>query len=133
MTLRYPERIIRDMQNGAYEYAPNHLDFPMQPNAQVAIIYHPHYFDQDQLYNTREDYWEQHNLINDPRYAEKAAELREQMTLQLQKFDHPYPLERQEYLETEEFGVLVQKTYDLGTDFIYWWDPENRELPPVTQ
>ena len=133
MTLRYPERIIRDMQNGAYEYAPNHLDFPMQANAQVAIIYHPHYFDQDQLYNTGEDYWEQHNLINDPRYAEKATELREQMTLQLQKFDHPYPLERQEYLETEEFGALVQKTYDLGTDFIYWWDPENRELPPGNQ
>jgi hypothetical protein len=39
-------------------------------------------------------------------------------------------LEKQEFLETEEFKKLVEKTYALGTDFIYWWNPKERELPP---
>ncbi len=130
MTLRYPERIIQDMRDGKHEYAPNHLDFPMQPNAQVAIIYHPHYFEQDQLYNYKEDYWEQTNIIEDEKFAGKVAELKEQLRLHTDKFDHPYPLAKQEYLETEEFQKLVKKTYALGTDFIYWWNPDNYELPP---
>ncbi|MDX1284959.1 MAG: sulfatase-like hydrolase/transferase, partial [Draconibacterium sp.] len=130
MTLRYPERIIEDMKNGKHEYAPNHLDFPMQPNAQVAIVYHPHYFDQDQLYNYVEDYWEQTNLISEEEYNDKVVELKEQLKLQVEKFDHPYPLKKQEYLETEEFKELTRKTYALGTDFIYWFAPENYELPP---
>lgn len=130
MTLRYPERIINDMKNGKYEVAPNHLDFPMQPNAQVAIIYHPAYFEQDQLYNYVEDYWEQNNLIDEPEYRDKATELRQQLQNQLQKFDHPYPLEEQEFLESEQFKNLAQKTRDLGTDFISWWNPKERELPP---
>ncbi|MFW5832100.1 MAG: sulfatase [Prolixibacteraceae bacterium] len=130
MTLRYPERIIQDMKDGKHEYAPNHLDFPMQPNAQVAIVYHPHYFDQNQLYNYVEDYWEQNNLIDDPELQEKVAELKEELRRQVEKFDHPYPLQNQEYLETEEFRELTKKTYALGTDFIYWWDPKTRELPP---
>ena len=130
MTLRYPERIIQDMKDGKHEYAPNHLDFPMQPNAQVAIIYHPHYFDQNQLYNYVEDYWEQNNLIDEPELQDKVAELKEELRRQVEKFDHPYPLEKQEYLETEKFKELTKKTYALGTDFIYWWDPGTRELPP---
>lgn len=130
MTLRYPERIIRDMKDGKHEYAPNHLDFPMQPNAQVAIIYHPHYFDQNQLYNYVEDYWEQNNLIDDEKYAAKIKELQTQLKTQLDKFEHPYPMQKQEYLETEEFKNLTKKTYELGTDFIYWWNPNERELPP---
>jgi arylsulfatase A-like enzyme len=130
MTLRYPERIIQEMKDGKHEYAPNHLNFPMQGNAQVAIIYHPHYFDQDQLYNYKEDYWEQNNLITDEKYADKVAELKEQLKTQVEKFDHPYPLAKQEYLETEDFKKLVEKTYALGTDFIYWWNPKERELPP---
>lgn len=130
MTLRYPESVIQEMKDGKHEYAPNHLNFPMQSNAQVAIIYHPHYFDQNQLYNYVEDYWEQNNLIEDQKYAYKIAELKEQLQLQLEKFDHPYPLGKQEYLETEEFKELTKKTYALGTDFIYWWNPGERELPP---
>lgn len=130
MTLRYPERIIQEMKNGKHEYAPNHLNFPMQSNAQVAIVYHPHYFDQDQLYNYVIDYWEQDNLIGDEAYSAKIKELQAQLKIQLKKFDHPYPLEKQAYLETEDFKNLTKKTYDLGTDFIYWWNPGERELPP---
>ena len=130
MTLRYPERVINEMKAGKHDYAPNHLNVPMQPNAQVAIIYHPHYFDQNQLYNYVEDSWEQNNLISDDRYKEKISELEDQLSLQLQKFDHPYPLEKQEYLETEEFKELARKTYELGTDFIYWFNPKGYDLPP---
>lgn len=131
MTLRYPDRIIQEMKDGKHEFAPNHLDFPRQPNAQVAIEYHPHYFDQDQLYNYEEDYWEQENLIGKPEYAAKVEELKEQLGIQLKKFDHPYPLEKQDYLETEEFRDLAQHSYDMGTDYIYWWNPAERELPPA--
>ena len=130
ITLRYPENIIEEMKDGKHEYAPNHLNVPMQTNAQIAIIYHPYYFDQNQLYNYVDDYWEQTNLISDPKYGKKIAELNEQLSLQLNKFDHPYPLKKQEYLETDEFLQLTKKTYALGTDFIYWWNPEERELPP---
>jgi len=130
MTLRYAERVIEKMKAGEHKYAPNHLNVPMQGNAQVAVIYHPHYFDQNQLYNYVEDYWEQENLISDEKYEAKVSELKEQLGLQLQKFDHPYPLEKQEYLETEEFKDLAQKTYDLGTDFIYWFNPKGYDLPP---
>jgi len=130
MTLRYPERVIQEMKDGKHDYAPNHLNVPMQVNAQIAIIYHPYYFDQNQLYNYVDDYWEQNNLISDPKYSDKVAELKEQLRLQLSKFDHPYLLKKQEFLETEEFKELTKKTYALGTVFIYWWNPEERELPP---
>ncbi len=130
MTLRYPERIIQEMKKGKRDYAPNHLDFPMQPNAQIAIMYHPDYFDQDQLYNYVEDYWEQDNLISDPEYSGKVKELKEQLRLQLQKFDHSYPLKKQPFLESEAFRKLTDETYTLGTGFIGWWNPAERELPP---
>ncbi len=130
MMLRYPKRIIQDMKDGKREYAPNHMDIPMQAHAQLAILYHPYYFDQDQLYNYVDDYWEQNNLISKPEYTDKIDELKDQLIQQLHKFDHPYPIEQQKYLETEEFRNLAKKNYEVGPDYIYWWNPEERELPP---
>ncbi len=133
MTLRYPERIIQEMKEGKREYAANHMDIPNQAHAHLAIIYHPYYFDQDQLYNYVDDYWEQNNLISIPENTEKVEELKSQLILQLDKFDHPYPMEKQKYLETEEFKKLAKKNYEVSPDFIYWWNPEERELPPGYQ
>ena len=36
-------------------------------------------------------------------------------------------------LETEEFRNLAKKNYEVGPDYIYWWNPEERELPPGYQ
>jgi len=38
---------------------------------------YPAYFDQDQLYDLTEDPGEQHNLCDDPRYADRLAEMQE--------------------------------------------------------
>ncbi len=65
--------------------------------------------------------------------TEKVEELKSQLILQLDKFDHPYPMEKQKYLETEEFKKLAKKNYEVSPDFIYWWNPEERELPPGYQ
>ncbi|NQU84474.1 MAG: sulfatase-like hydrolase/transferase [Mariniphaga sp.] len=130
MTLRYPESVLLEMKEGKHDYAPNHLNFPMQGNSQIAVIYHPAYFEQDQLYNYVEDYWEQTNLANDPQYAQKVIELSTQLGKQMGKFRHPYPLGKQDFMETEKFKKLAQKTRELGTDWIYWWNPNDRDLPP---
>ena len=44
---------------------------------QVSISKHPAYFESDQLYNLADDPQEQHNLIDDPAYANDLAQLRE--------------------------------------------------------
>ncbi len=41
--------------------------------------FYPAYYDDDQLYNIKNDYDEQHNLYNDPQYAEQAATMRRLM------------------------------------------------------
>ena len=52
---------------------------------QVAVKAHPDYFDADQLYDLSKDPNEQHNLIDDPAYAEQARTMRELLAAHLKR------------------------------------------------
>ena len=41
-----------------------------------AYLNHPHFSEPDQLYDLKNDPWEEHNLANDPKYIYKLQELR---------------------------------------------------------
>ncbi|MFI3293697.1 MAG: sulfatase-like hydrolase/transferase [Rikenellaceae bacterium] len=55
--------------------------------------FYPAYYDNDQLYNIKDDYAEQKNLYNDPQYSEQAAQMRALMT----KFIATLPYDFGEY------------------------------------
>ena len=123
IALRFPERIIRAMQDGEYERAPNHMDREGQPHAQIAMENYPGYYDADQLYDLESDPEEQHNLARDPAHAERLETLRTRLETFLKRLPHPYDLSRQEYLESKEFAELARKAREVGTDHISWWNP----------
>ena len=52
----------------------------------------PYYSDPDQFYDLKNDPTEQHNLIDDPKYADKIAELKEELRKQLALLPGNYDL-----------------------------------------
>ncbi len=123
IALRFPERIIRAMREGGFERAPNHMDREDQPHAQIAMEHYPGYYDADQIYDLRNDPQEMHNLGGDPAHGRKLEELQGQLEGILKRLPHPYSLAPQDFLESEQFAGLAQKTRDVGTGHISWWNP----------
>jgi hypothetical protein len=50
----------------------------------------PHYFDGDQLYDLREDLFEQHNLDGDPSYRSIAGEMHDRLRALLGRLPHTF-------------------------------------------
>ncbi len=124
---------IQKMKDGEIEYAPNYLDTHKQAHSQIAMQYFPHYFDQDQLYDLEKDPYELNNLAYQFEYQEILQEMKAELQDYLDKFEHPFSLERIPYMETEEYRELAENTKAIGTDFIPWLsrDHGNLKYPPA--
>lgn len=124
IALRFPDDLIEQMKSGELEVAPNHLNMPWQNQTMVTIKYYPHYLDGDQLYDLEKDPFEQNNLAYDPEYAGEVKRLRNALDENfLSKFKHPYPLEKDEYYQTEQYAKLVEALREKRDEYIpYWWD-----------
>lgn len=124
IALRFPERVIDEMRRGEREKAPYALDRDRQAHCQIAMEHYPGYYDQDQLYDLRTDPDEQHNLADDPDHAPALRRMKERLRRFVDGQPHPYPVDRQAFLESERFQQLARRTRDVGTEYIPWWNPQ---------
>ena len=105
------------------------------PQAHSALAIHgfPHYFDQNQLYNLKEDPFEQHNLYEAMKGSGELRDLAEALEDHLQSFDHPFDLAPIPFMETEAYRELSKKNLEFDLLSIPWlsrdhgfilWPPE---------
>ena len=134
IAFRYPESILRKMETGVIDYAPDYLGLRKQPHSCIAIKHYPHYFDPDQLYDLKSDPYEQCNLADNPKYEQVLREMKSKMREILSSFEHTYNLEVPAFMKTEKFLSLVQETKSIKTDWIPWLKRDHGEItwPPAT-
>jgi arylsulfatase A-like enzyme len=127
-----PRRIIEEMENGEREYAPNYFDKFKQAHSQIAIEHFPHYFEQDQLYDLEKDPYEQNNLAKDANYQDILADMKKRMQKYLNTFQHPYDLSKIDFMESDKYEELADKTRAIGTDYIKWLPRDHGKIvyPP---
>lgn len=124
IALRYPQRLLDAMAAGDLDEAPNHTNQRMQGQMNVAIAAYPHYFDPDQLYDTEADPDAQHNLADDPAYAEVLERMKSRLQRYLDTFKHPFDLEVPAFMKTARYRELCDETRKIGTDYLSWWPKE---------
>jgi hypothetical protein len=112
------------MAAGDLDEAPNHTNQRMQGQMNVAIAAYPHYFDPDQLYDTEADPDAQHNLADDPAYAEVLERMKSRLQRYLDTFKHPFDLEVPAFMKTARYRELCDETRKIGTDYLSWWPKE---------
>ena len=135
IAFRYPESIIKGMEKGMIDYAPNYFGTQKQQHSCIAIEHYPHYFDPDQLYDLKRNPYEQNNLADDPGYKQILQGMKNQPEQILSSFKHPYNLEVPAFVKTKRFQELIEKTRSIGTDWIPWLKRDHGKIiwPPEDQ
>ena len=126
---RYRDEALRKMEDGEVDVALDHMESTGQAHSSIALSCFPHYFDPDQLYDLGRDPHEQHNVADDPAYAEVLADLRDTLKADLETFRHPYDLSVPEFMESERFAELVEARQEIGASRVGWWD-QSFKWPP---
>lgn len=121
IAFRYPERMVKAMKEGELDKAPTQLDahvaFPV-----INMTYYPSYWDADQLFDLSKDPYEQENLAGDPAYAENLAGLKDALQEHLDGFDHPFELSHCEFMDSELYWSLVDKSSQRKLEDIFWFE-----------
>jgi arylsulfatase A-like enzyme len=133
IAFRPPETAIEKMKAEETSYAPNHLNVDKQAHSQIAMQFFPHYFDQDQLYDLEEDPYELNNLAYLEEYRDVLEEMKGVLQGYMDRFRHPYDLERIPFMETGTYRQMAENTKDIGTDYIEWFSRDHGGLdyPPA--
>lgn len=98
---RYPEDVLEQMAAGRIEQGWSILGH--KKTHYMVSRQHPAYFDQDQLYDLIHDPGETVNLAYDSDYRDILGRMRKRLAQYLAKIPFPFPLERQPYLESNEY------------------------------
>ncbi|MBM4164993.1 MAG: hypothetical protein FJ222_11230 [Lentisphaerae bacterium] len=120
ITLRYPEHVVDKMKRKDPDAAPNQTD-RFQGNAQVALSYYKDFFAPEQLFDLRNDPYEDHNLADDPAYATTLRDMQTRLDRYLDAQPHPYPRQVPAFMRTQEYLDFVKTRVDAGTGMISWW------------
>ena len=75
---------------------------------------------QDQVYNLKDDPYEQENLYSQMRNSEELKVLMAALEAHLESFDHPFDLTQIPFLETEEYRKLTEKNFEFDLLSIPW-------------
>lgn len=129
IALRYPLRLIEKMQSGELGYVPSYVEAWPQAHSAIAMQCYPHYFDQDQLYDLQPDPFEQHNIFGSEAGNKVLETMQEALENHLRRFDHPFSLNRDPFMQTTTYQHLVDA--DLGFD-IYTIPWLNRDHGMIT-
>ncbi len=130
IALRYPSDLMEGMKSGELSEAPNHINRRMQGQMNIAISAYPGYFDPDQLYDLENDPHEQHNLAEDPAYADVLADMKARLQRYLDIFEHPFDLDVDPFMRSVQYKALADETRKIGTDYIEWYtDTHNPRFP----
>ena len=89
-------------------------------HSRIAIRYFPYYFDIDQLYDIREDIWEQQNLADEENQQERLSEMKQTLEEFTQQFDKPFDMSVDPFYRTEKYQELV-KNRIVGDKNKTWW------------
>ncbi len=108
IAFRLPSDLIAEMKNGKHELALDHWGRPAHGFGALNSRFKPCFFDPDQLFDVEKDPFERTNLAGDPEYAEILADMKSELSKQLQKFDRPFPLEVPEYMLSDHYRKLVK-------------------------
>ncbi len=121
IALRYPQRLLNAMENGALTEAPNHINERLQNQMCIAAETYPAYFEPDQLFDSETDPDEIHNLAGDPAYADVLADMKRRLQRHLNTFEHPYDLAVPAFMRSERYRALCEAARKIGTGHIEWW------------
>jgi arylsulfatase A-like enzyme len=133
IALRYPESLIKKMKSGKIDFAPSYVKAWPQDHSAIAMKGFPSYFDQDQVYNIKNDPYEQDNLFKDISESDELKELQAALKTHLASFEHPFNLEQIPFLETDTYRKLYEKNMEFDLLSIPWlsrdhgfinWPPE---------
>ncbi len=121
------------MKNDDLDYAPNYVNARRNGQSIISIQFYPSYFDADQLFDLKNDPYEQANLAYDPAYADKVAELQEVLKQHLSSFAHPFDLYVDPFMRSDQYWSLVTETKKLSVYDIPWYERDWGEIiwPPV--
>lgn len=95
IALRFPEKMeqeiqaMRDQGKPLQSYISPHRNELGKHGGEMPPEF-PSLADPDQLYNLKDDMLEQHNLANDPRYADKLAEMKKLLAASLAPLPHAF-------------------------------------------
>ncbi|MBI5723739.1 MAG: sulfatase-like hydrolase/transferase [Planctomycetes bacterium] len=119
IALRYPRKLLDDMQAGRVEKAYDHIGrFDMT----LQIKRYPHFWDQDQLYDLAGDPGEQKNLAGDPQHAGILKGMQARLKKYLDRIGRPFDLADQPFLRTDAFRELAARTAaDTAVYQSDWW------------
>ncbi len=134
IAFRLPGDVLNQMKSGDMEFAPNYLNTFKQAHSHIAMKYHQHYFDPDQLYNLEDDPYEMNNLAEHPDYQNILQVMKDSLHDVLNTFEHPYDLSVPEFMTTVEYQKMADKTRDIGVEHVEWWTRDHGEdfqWPPV--
>ena len=111
---RFPERLIEDMRSGKVEYAYD-LFGKTGGGHRMLINRYPSYWDPDRLHDLDRDPGEQHNLAYDNNYADILTTMKKRLQNHLDRFDYPFDLSEQPFLQSDRFKELTKKTSALNS------------------
>ena len=114
IALRYPESVIKTMENNEIIYAPSYVKNWPQAHSAIAMKCFPAYFDQNQLYELENDPYEQNNIYDEQ--SPEVQKLKAVLKKHLGSFQHPFDLNDIEYLDSEDYKkhYEVNLNYDLA-------------------
>jgi arylsulfatase A-like enzyme len=133
IALRYPEMLVKKMESGEVDYVPSYVKAWPQPHSAIAMNSFPCYFDQDQVYNLKDDPYEQVNIYDQMQDSEELKVLISALESHFESFDHPFDLTQIPFLETAEYRKLTEKNLAFDLLSIPWlsrdhgfihWPPE---------
>ncbi|MFW5830447.1 MAG: hypothetical protein ACOCXA_09330, partial [Planctomycetota bacterium] len=132
LSVRFDDATLAALEAGEREIAPNHLG-GNRSHANFAAALFAHYFDQDQLYDIRNDALYQHNRWNDGDLHQVRTRLADQLHALLATFAHPFPREPQAFLDSETWRELSAATRAKGLPQQDWIERDHDVIswPPV--
>lgn len=134
IAFRLPDNVLEQMKSGETEYAPNYLNTFKQAHSHIAMKYQPHYFDPEQLYDLESDPYEMNNLAYNPEYQDVLQIMKDSLKVILETFDHPFDLAVPEFMTSDAYQKMAERTREIGVGHIEWWTRdhgENFQWPPA--
>ena len=106
---RHNQPMLEKMENGKTQVALDYSGSENNLHSTIAIRYSPNYYDLDQLYNVKDDIWEQNNLAQNPEYKQQVEKMRKQLADFTQRFEKPFDPAVAPFCVTDEYKALAEK------------------------
>ena len=134
IALRYPPSLVDRMTSGAMDHVPSYVRAWPQAHSAIAMNCYPHYFDQDQLYDLRNDPYELENLYPSMEGSDVTEALKLALKDHLRSLGHPFSLDPIPFLQSREYIELTGTNLAFDIYTIPWLNRDHGAIqwPPET-